>query len=203
MIKCYSLRWRHNERDGVSDHQPRDCLLNRLFRRRWKKTPKIRVTGLCVGNSPVTGEFPAHKGQWRRKCFHLMMSSWMWRTELHSITKTTLIQLVDQISRVWAALNVEKYLISAGAWEFVRKISVNFSGRFLLHQFWKRNMKAVLPIFQTCCTSTIACLQAYLCTCYHLFYKHVVQALLAVLQTRCTPTLHAISQLLTRTTTDI
>ena len=23
------------------------------------KTPKLRVTGLCVGNSPVTGEFPA------------------------------------------------------------------------------------------------------------------------------------------------
>ena len=24
-----------------------------------KKTPKFRVTGLCVGNSPETGEFPA------------------------------------------------------------------------------------------------------------------------------------------------
>ena len=24
-----------------------------------KKTPKLRVTGLCVGNSPGTGEFPA------------------------------------------------------------------------------------------------------------------------------------------------
>ena len=31
-----SLRWRHNERDSVSNHQPRDCLLNRLFRRRSK-----------------------------------------------------------------------------------------------------------------------------------------------------------------------
>ena len=27
--------------------------------RRSKKTSKLRVTGLCVGNSPVTGEFPA------------------------------------------------------------------------------------------------------------------------------------------------
>ena len=33
------------------------CLLNRLFRRD-KKTSKLRVTGPCVGNSPVTGEFP-------------------------------------------------------------------------------------------------------------------------------------------------
>ena len=37
---------------------PRDCLLDRLFRRRSKKTSKLRVTGLCVENSPVTGEFP-------------------------------------------------------------------------------------------------------------------------------------------------
>ena len=34
-------------------------LLNRLFRRRSKKTSKLRVTGLCAGNSPGTGEFPA------------------------------------------------------------------------------------------------------------------------------------------------
>ena len=52
--------WCHNGRDGVSDHQPRHCLLNRLFRRRSQKTSKPRVTGLCVGNSPVTCEFPAH-----------------------------------------------------------------------------------------------------------------------------------------------
>ena len=32
---------------------------NRLFRRRSKKTSKLRVTGLCAGNSPGTGEFPA------------------------------------------------------------------------------------------------------------------------------------------------
>ena len=37
----------------------RDCLLNRLFRCRSKKTSKLRVTGLCAGNSPGTGEFPA------------------------------------------------------------------------------------------------------------------------------------------------
>ena len=49
-----SLQWRHEERDGVSNHQPRDCLLNRLFRRRSKKTSKLRVSGLCAGNSPVT-----------------------------------------------------------------------------------------------------------------------------------------------------
>ena len=54
-----SLQWRPNGRDSISNHQPHDCLLNRLFRRRSKKTLKLRVTGLCVGNSPGTGEFPA------------------------------------------------------------------------------------------------------------------------------------------------
>ena len=54
-----ALRWRHNGRDSVSNHQPHDCLLNRLFRRRSNKTSRLRVTGLCAGNSPETGEFPA------------------------------------------------------------------------------------------------------------------------------------------------
>ena len=47
------LQWRHNGFDGLPNHQPHDCLLNHLFRRRSKKTPKLRVTGLCAGNSPV------------------------------------------------------------------------------------------------------------------------------------------------------
>ena len=57
----HTLQWRHNERDGVSNHQPHDCLLNRLFRHRSKETSKLRVTGLCEGNSPVTGEFTAQR----------------------------------------------------------------------------------------------------------------------------------------------
>ena len=43
-------------------------------KRRSKKTSKLRVTGLCEGNSPVTGEFPAQRAsnaenapiRWRR-----------------------------------------------------------------------------------------------------------------------------------------
>ena len=58
-LSPYPLRWRHNELDSVSNHQPQDCLLNRLFRRRSRKTSKRRATGLCTGNSPGTGEFPA------------------------------------------------------------------------------------------------------------------------------------------------
>ena len=55
------LQWRNDERDGVLNHQSHDYLLSRLFGRRSKKASKLRVTGLCAGNSPVTGEFLAQK----------------------------------------------------------------------------------------------------------------------------------------------
>ena len=55
------LQWRHNERNGVSNHRRLHCLLSCCFRHRSKKTSKLRVTGLCERNSTVTGEFPAQK----------------------------------------------------------------------------------------------------------------------------------------------
>ena len=59
--KSFSLQWRHNEHDGISNHRRLDYLLNRLFGRRSKKTSKLRVSGLCEGNSPVPGEFPTQR----------------------------------------------------------------------------------------------------------------------------------------------
>ena len=61
-----SLHWRHNDHKGVLNHQPHGCLLNLLFRRRSKKTSKLRVTGPCVGNSPGPVNSP-HKGQATQK----------------------------------------------------------------------------------------------------------------------------------------
>ena len=57
----WTLQWRHNEWDGVSNHWRLVCLLNRWSRRRSNKTSMLRVTGLCAGISPVTGEFPAQR----------------------------------------------------------------------------------------------------------------------------------------------
>ena len=79
-IDCEPLRWRHNGRDGVSNHQHHHCLLNHLFRRRSKKTSKLRVTGLCVGNSSGTGEFPAQMSS------HAENVSIWWR---HHVTTET------------------------------------------------------------------------------------------------------------------
>ena len=68
MTVVSTLQWRHNDHDGVSNHQLHGCLLNRLFRRRSKKTSKLRVTGLCVGNSPGPVNSP-HKWPVTRKMF--------------------------------------------------------------------------------------------------------------------------------------
>ena len=76
-IALTTLHWRHNGHESVSNHQPYDCLLNRLFRRRSKKTSKLRVTGLCAGNSPGTGKFPVQMASNAEK-----FSIW-WRHHAH------------------------------------------------------------------------------------------------------------------------
>ena len=58
----HPLQWRHDERDGVSNHQPHDCLLSRLF---------------------LAGEFPAQMASnaekvsiwWR----HYELLQWHWK----------------------------------------------------------------------------------------------------------------------------
>ena len=49
----YLLQWRHNGRGNVSNHHGLYYLLNCLFRRKSKKTSKVRITGRCVGSSPA------------------------------------------------------------------------------------------------------------------------------------------------------
>ena len=80
------LQWRHNERGSVSNHQRLHSLLNCRFRRRSKKASKLRVTGLCGGNSPANGEFPAQKASnaehvsiwWRHHGFMIPSSIILW-----------------------------------------------------------------------------------------------------------------------------
>ena len=58
-----TLHWRHNERYGVSNHQPHDCFLNRLFKAQIKENIK------APRHWPSWGEFtgdrwiPHTKGQ--------------------------------------------------------------------------------------------------------------------------------------------
>ena len=71
-----ALQWGHNEWDGISNHQPYSCLINRLFWRRLKETSKLCVTGLCEGNSPVTSELSTQRASNMENISHLMTSSW-------------------------------------------------------------------------------------------------------------------------------
>ena len=78
-VYSFTSQWRHTGHDGVSNHQPHHCLLNRLFRRTPKKISKLRVTGLCVGNWPVTSEFPAQMASKAEK-----VSIW-WRHHVNNM----------------------------------------------------------------------------------------------------------------------
>ena len=88
-----ALQWRHNGSDSVSNRQPYDCLLNGLFRRRSKKTSKLRVTGLCEGNLPGSGEFPAQMASyaenvsiwWRHHRLYADAQLWAWHTMPHYV----------------------------------------------------------------------------------------------------------------------
>ena len=108
-----ALQWRYNERDGVSNHQPHERLLNRLFWRRSKKTSKLHVTGLCAGNSQVTGEFPAQSPvtqkmfpfddviMWTKYC------RFRGRTEAEAITRLGFVGWISEIeSKAFAILDV-------------------------------------------------------------------------------------------------
>ena len=67
-----SLQWHYNGRDCVSNHQRLDCLLNCLFRCRSKKT--VLCHWHLWGESTGDRWISPTKGQWRGKCFHLMVS---------------------------------------------------------------------------------------------------------------------------------
>ena len=84
---CLALSWdilHHIPWNVLYQYRRCDCLLQRLFRRRSKKTSKLRVTGVCEGNSPATGEFPAqrasnaeHVSIWLRH--HVAITSMDWK----------------------------------------------------------------------------------------------------------------------------
>ena len=46
----HTSQWRHNERNGVSNHRRLNCFLSRLFRHKSNKTSKLRISGFCKGN---------------------------------------------------------------------------------------------------------------------------------------------------------
>ena len=101
------LQWRHNECYGVSDHRRLGGLLSRLFRRRSKKTSKLRVTGLCEGNSPVTGEFPSQRASNAENVF-------VWWRHHVLFYRLQLINWIEQLC------NYSKYQLRTFIWQHRR-----------------------------------------------------------------------------------
>ena len=101
----YSLQWRHNGLDCLLNHQPNQCLLNRLFGRRSNKTSKLRVTGLCAGNSPGTGEFPAQMASnaenvsiWWRHHDWLFINLVLWHSLEGRFTEMLIISITNTVN---------------------------------------------------------------------------------------------------------
>ena len=72
LLGWYTLQWRHDEPDGVSNHRGLDGLLNCLFRRRSKKTSQYQVTGICWVGGGGIHRWPVdspRKGPVTRKMF--------------------------------------------------------------------------------------------------------------------------------------
>ena len=145
-----SLQWRHNERhhDGVLSHQPHDRWLNRSFGRRSMKTSKLRVTGLCVGNSPLTGEFPTQRASnaenvtiwWHH---HVINFSWYTRT-ICCIRHTIILQNQGSNERLCL--------------RFVLNILTP------LNTLSVKKCLIVLSLFR-CCSNVLKCKQIRSCVC--------------------------------------
>ena len=116
----WSLQWRHNERDGVSNHQPHDCLLNRLFRRRSKKTPKPASLAFVRGihrwipwqmanNAENVSIWWRHHG-WLQRClcvngraFSGYLIKYIWHWSISCVISS--LTLVDQLNSGWSTSN--------------------------------------------------------------------------------------------------
>ena len=64
-----SLQWCHKKRDGVSNHQPHDCLLNRLFKAQNQRKPQTSATRAFVRGINQWPVNSPHKGPITRKMF--------------------------------------------------------------------------------------------------------------------------------------
>ena len=112
-------------------------------RRRSKKISKLRVTGLCVWNSPVTGEFPAQKASnaknvsiwWR----HHAISSWNYRQ--HKITVFIVIALwyVKYFSSLKTGTVYQTFFFkTAGVYDLITDLIAFSNGiKWYGIQYWK------------------------------------------------------------------
>ena len=119
-MRC-ALLWRHNKRDGVSNHQRLDYVFNGLFRS--MKTSKFRVTGVCAqraSNAENVSILWRHHGQPMTLNRYLeelpergdRTSSWLLQMCWHQIStkpSVTATGLRGDLGVSWIVLNKSRY----------------------------------------------------------------------------------------------
>ena len=147
-----SLQWRHNELDGVSNHQRHEADI---------KKSKLRATGPCEGNWPVTGEFPTQRSSnaekvsiwWRH---HVRLKSYCISSRLRWIPLHSIIRNCYISQLPWPILQQPELQISrqSSDWkgkqwpqnESLWKLHGLFLGRCVCH-FKCANFKHTLRIY--------------------------------------------------------
>ena len=107
-----TLRWRHNDHAGVSNHQPHGCLLNRLNQRKHQSSASLAFVRE-IHRGPVN--FP-HKWPVTRKMFPF--------DDVIMISKHMSSTVCDEITYAFASFNGA----SVQVWEYIR----NFMPRFIM-----------------------------------------------------------------------
>ena len=134
-----SLTWRHDGCDGVSSHQPHivcsTVYFSTVFKAQIKETSKFRVTGLCAGISPGTGEFPAQMASnaenvsiWWRHHVCLQREAIHWvpciRTDAY-IKRYVCLQTIIHLCKKWFSVWISIYIITFLSVSFVMMTSSN------------------------------------------------------------------------------
>ena len=102
-----ALYWRHNDHDGVSNHQPRGCLLSPFIQTQIKENIKAPRHWPLYGEFTGTGEFPAQRASYAEN-----VSNW-WRHHVLQIRKATNGYITEQsFSNI--NINTKKPLMAAG-----------------------------------------------------------------------------------------
>ena len=125
-----SLQWCRNERAGVSITSLTIVYSTVYWKHRSKKILKLCATGLCEGNSSVTGEFPAQRASdtenvsiwWQHHVLWNLFSHFEWHSQVEKCHTNDGI-----ISNVLVSIKPE-HLVPVGAWA---------SAGTVMTKFWK------------------------------------------------------------------
>ena len=125
-----SLQWHHNEHDGVSNHQPYDCLLNRLVKHRLKTHKRYsdaenvsiwwrqHVTNCYNAKVPFYGHdatqwYQQQSFQVCKSCYTILkkcsigrceICSWLYSIFLTATVKTISHKVFSNVLAFWLAL---------------------------------------------------------------------------------------------------